>query len=68
MRLPLTEDSVSTQFHHLVLLNKEKNKNPKKFATKKKQFNIVAVWFFKYLCAVMAGFGPANLQRDKLAS
>lgn len=21
-----------------------------------------------YLCAVMAGFGPANLQRDKLAS
>ena len=37
----------STHLHHLVLLNKEKNKNPKKFATKKKQFNIVAVWFFK---------------------
>ena len=25
----------STHLHHLVLLNKEKNKNPKKFATKK---------------------------------
>ena len=35
----------STHLHHLVLLNKEKTRT-KKVATKK-QFNIVAVWFFK---------------------
>ena len=54
----------------LFLLNKEKQE-PKKVVTEKLLLNY-SKWLrygsLHYLCAVMAGFGPANLQRDKLAS
>ena len=60
----------STHLHHLVLLNKEKQE-PKKVVTEKLLLNY-SKWLrygsLHYLCAVMAGFEPANLQRDKLAS
>ena len=39
----------STHLHHLVLLNKEKQE-PQKVCDQKKQFNIVAVWFFNLQC------------------
>ena len=66
MRLPLTEDSVSTQLHHLVLLNKEKQE-PKSLQ-QKAIYLIIAVWFFTLFMCGDGGIRTRDLQRDKLAS
>ena len=58
----------STHLHHLVLLNKEKTRTKMLHNQKMYFIQMLRYGSLYYLCAVMAGFGPANLQRDKLAS
>ena len=59
MRLPLTENSVSTQLHHLVLLNKEKTRTKMLHNQKMYFIQMLRYGSLYYLCAVMAGFEPA---------
>ena len=69
MRLPLTEDSVSTQLHHFVFTEQRNKQEPEMLHNQKNVFHSnVAVWFFTLFMCGDGGIRTRDLQRDKLAS